>query len=150
MNTPRHKYRLARWSLAIVWWVVFVCVAQNSGIFSVCQLSYNLNGSESLQQSVQPSSQQSAQSTVPASYQGSDLDVTTSQAQHSNLSEECELTKHLLNIHQHQVDDYPLIMFLVALFLLSLTVVGRDSYSSLTEPIVPKRRTHLRLCIFRE
>ncbi|WP_295893856.1 copper resistance protein [uncultured Vibrio sp.] len=132
MKTPRHKYKLARWSLAIVWWVVFVCVAQNSGIFQVCQLGYT----------------SSSVSSGSVSYL--EDSASLAQKEEGGFTQECELSKQLLNAHQHQVDDYPLIMFIVALFILSMLVARPYSYSSFTEPIVPKRRTHLRLCVFRE
>ncbi|MCK6263403.1 hypothetical protein KP803_08940 [Vibrio sp. ZSDE26] len=130
MQISQSKYKLARWSLAIVWWVVFVCVAQNSGFFQVCSVGYSIESPTFSKELV----------TVKT---GSNSDTT-------GVTQECELSKQLLNHYQHQVDDYPLMMFVFALLFIATLMSLPNNFASFTEPIVPKRRPHLILCVFRE
>ncbi|MGF1718987.1 copper resistance protein [Vibrio kyushuensis] len=144
MKTPQNKYRLARWSLAIVWWVVFVCVAQNAGFFQVCSINYSLDTNGYSQET------NGYAQVTPVSTPLNTASSLGAQQEDSNLTQECELSKQLLNAHQHQIDDYPLMMFIFALLFIALLMSLPGNFSSFTEPIVPKRRTHLTLCVFRE
>lgn len=121
MTPTRNRHKLAKWSFTLVWWVIFVCLAQNAGVFNLCSLNYSL-----------------------------EEQIISSGNQKENVSEQCDLSEKLINAHFHQLDDAPLLMFIFALFIFAWFMPLPTHFAPFTEPIVHKRRIHLTLCVFRE
>ncbi|MDA0147114.1 copper resistance protein [Vibrio sp. LaRot3] len=89
-------------------------------------------------------------SSCPAK-QSADYTVVDVSASTDDLSQECQLSEHLINFDQHQIMDFALIMQIIALAIILWLLTSTGSLSSATEPILHKgRRIHLKLCVFRE
>lgn len=127
MQLALYRHKFLRWPLIFVWWVIFVCAANNMGLLSSCSLPLGESVSNSAQQ------------------------VQAEQQDKNGLTDKCDLSEHLVHFEQHQVGDHALIMQIFTV-LLVIGLLLSFSYTSLfTEPILHKgRRLHLKLCVFRE
>lgn len=121
MDRRVNRHQNAKWSLWLVMLVIFVCAGQNTGIVSSCPLN----------------------SQIIIESPG---DLSTS---FPVVEKKCELTDHLLQLHQQSL-DYALVSFSTLFLLIALFVGSPFRVPVLTEPIPPTRRRHLTLCVFRE
>lgn len=114
-------------TLFLVGWVFAICFMQNSSLFSVCSFK---------QSAFEPASVASI----------------TANADHKQdeLTEPCDLTEKLLNSAKLNLEHLMVFSFVFALSILTWLGLTRPQAPSFTEPIVPKARVHLRLCVFRE
>ncbi|MDF2183457.1 hypothetical protein O1O06_01545 [Grimontia hollisae] len=87
MHSRSTKHR-AQWALTFVWWVIFVCLSQNAGLFHVCPLKTDA---------------------VPG------LSQQTPQANESTASGDCELTEHMLSSSTFNWDNITLSLFVLVL-----------------------------------
>ncbi|USH03144.1 hypothetical protein K6Q96_03780 [Grimontia kaedaensis] len=122
MQTKSAKLR-AQWALTFVWWVVFVCLSQNAGLFNVCPQK-NLNASELSQESTQ--------------------------IKDSAAAGDCELTEQLLSSSKIGWEDITLSLFVWVLLFFGFLPLIRLKTDAQTEPIHSPYRLHLKLCVFRE
>lgn len=67
-----------------------------------------------------------------------------------DLSEPCDLTEKLLASGQLSLDHIMVFSFLIVLAIVTWLIQTRPAFSAFTEPILPKSRVHLRICVFRE
>lgn len=132
------RHRSAQWSLLLVMLVVFLCAGQRAGLLLSCPFQVaageqaaamdRLQGIVASQQ-LQPSPAQSKQTT--------------------DVQQSCDLTDHLLQLHQQSLGHA--LIFAVTLLLLLPQLIGSPyRVPLLTEPVPPRRRRHLTLCVFRE
>ncbi|MGD8172732.1 copper resistance protein [Vibrio sp. TRT 21S02] len=129
MNTSRQRHRFTKWSLALVWWVICVCLANNIGLLNACPVKYQ-DDNQVIQQVLQ-----------------NDDQVTNN----TDIADKCSLSEHLINFDQHQVADHALIMQILALVLILWLLSTSEYRPSPTTPTLYKgRRLHLQLCVFRE
>lgn len=114
-------------TLFLVGWVFAICFMQNSSLYSVCSFK---------QSAFEPASVASI----------------TANADHKQdeLTEPCDLTEKLLNSAKLNLEHLMVFSFVFALSILTWLGLTRPLAPSFTEPIVPKARVHLRLCVFRE
>lgn len=120
------REKSARLSLALVCWVVLLCLGQNVGAVSACELKY---------QAIQNVAQDSVQRV------NSDQD---------GVSKKCDLSEHLIQVQQHHLDDVVVTGFIFAFVLIAWLLTYYVSFQRFTEPIPYKGRLHLTFCVFRE
>ncbi|MFB9216482.1 hypothetical protein [Vibrio sinaloensis] len=126
MMKPAKQSQSAKLTLLLVGWVFVVCLLQNSALFNVC------------------------------SFKHSALDKGTAEAwvmsgeSRQDLSEPCDLTEKLLASGQLSLDHIMVFSFLIVLAIVTWLIQTRPAFSAFTEPILPKSRVHLRICVFRE
>jgi len=125
MSRKVNRHQSAKWSLWLVLLVVFVCSGQNTGLISSCPLYAQTNTQTSIE---------------------SPDDVAAPSAA---VEKKCDLTDHLLQLHQQSL-DHTLISFSILFLLIALFIGSPFRVPVLTEPIPPTRRRHLTLCVFRE
>ncbi|NRB67163.1 MAG: hypothetical protein HRU48_07295 [Vibrio sp.] len=112
---------MARITLLLVGWVFAVCFMQNTSIISIC------------------------------SFKQSALTDTTQLTDNSDgIQKQCDLTEKLLSSAKVNLDNLMVPMFLFIVVIVAWLVRTRPEAPSFTEPIVPKPRVHLTLCVFRE
>ncbi len=123
----RHRapQKQVKWLLAVVGWVIVVCLMQNSGFVSSCSMS----------------GEQTESSFVSAE-KSHDIDAKS--------TNKCELSEKLIQFAKHHCG-----LFIVVLFVgIALVAVCRPgAFAQLrqwTEPIPYKHRAHLTFCVFRE
>ncbi|MCW8328594.1 hypothetical protein MD588_07210 [Photobacterium sp. SDRW27] len=128
MNRKVNRHHIARWSLGLVMLVIFVCSGQNTGIVPSCPL----NTHSTVELSANDSSSKTIRDTDSA-----------------DADKQCELTDHLLQLHQL---SFELALISISILFLLITLFTGHPYRVpvLTEPIPPTRRRHLTLCVFRE
>ncbi len=123
-----HKQSIARQSILLVIMVLTVCLWQRAGLGATCPINtdpiasgYTLSGEADNQQN-QP-------------------EITDT---------ECELSNHLIQA-QSQLIDPGLLLIPILLLILAWPRAGISiTFPFLTEPITPRRRHHLVLCVFQE
>nr|WP_216600588.1 hypothetical protein [Vibrio alginolyticus] len=120
----RSQSNIARWTLALVAWVIVICLSKNAGFYQSCPLI----GEQ-----------------VTAEH-------ATAQQQKSEkgLTKQCELSEKLIQVSQNHLDSFIVPLFLFTLVLLSISGGERNAFRHHTEPIPDKYRVHLKLCVFRE
>nr|WP_240537354.1 hypothetical protein [Vibrio sp. CUB2] len=120
----RSQSNIARWTLALVAWVIVICLSKNAGFYQSCPL---------IGVQVTP-------------------EHATAQQQKSEkgLAKQCELSEKLIQVSQNHLDSFIVPLFLFAFVLLSITSTERNAFRHHTEPIPDKYRVHLKLCVFRE
>ncbi|WP_319554670.1 hypothetical protein [uncultured Vibrio sp.] len=123
----RHRApdKQAKWLLAIIGWVIVVCLMQNSGFVSSC----SMNGEQT-------------ESSYASSEKTHDIEAKS--------ANKCELSEKLIQFAKHHLG-----LFIVVLFVgITLAAVCRRGvFAQLrqwTEPIPYKHRVHLTFCVFRE
>ncbi|UXI04377.1 hypothetical protein [Photobacterium sp. TY1-4] len=129
MNHPLTRYRSAQWSLVLVMLVIFLCSGQRAGLLMACPFKA-------------VAAEHSADSYPSQQLQRQD-------GQSSDVLPSCDLTDHLLQIHQQSL-GHALIYTVTLLLLLPLLIGSPFRVPQLTEPIPTRRRRHLILCVFRE
>ncbi|MBY7968842.1 hypothetical protein KW445_04210 [Vibrio fluvialis] len=118
----RLKYAaMARITLLLVGWVFAICFMQNTSIISMCSFK---------------------QSVVTDTIQLSDIS--------DDVQKQCELTEKLLSSAKVNLDNMMVPMFLLFVIIVAWLTRVRPETPSFTEPIIPKSRVHLILCVFRE
>ncbi|EMI4393224.1 hypothetical protein V6473_003086 [Vibrio parahaemolyticus] len=124
-GTPQKR---AKWLLAMIGWVIVVCLMQNSGLVSACSMSDD-------------------QTLVSAL---SSNDAHAVKADKVKEPSKCELSEKLIQFTQHQLEAFIVVLFigivLAAVWRCSAFVNARQW----TEPIYDKHRIHLTFCVFRE
>lgn len=63
---------------------------------------------------------------------------------------ECELSNHLIQAQSQLIELGALLAPLLLLILAWFCTGSKVTFPSLTEPIIPRRKHHLMLCVFRE
>lgn len=132
MSKAVNRSQTARYTLLLVMAVIFVCSGQNFGFASACTLN-----SSSTHEDTQ------AKQTV------TQHTVTDNSSTDSSEQGHCSLADHLLQMHQHSVDHAIVSLFVIVLALLIYAAFTKAT-PVFTEPIAPRRRRHLTLCVFRE
>ncbi|EKA3120667.1 hypothetical protein REH77_04220 [Vibrio alginolyticus] len=128
--TKRHHtpHKRAKWLLAIIGWVVVVCLMQNSGFASSCSMKY-----ETEAPAVSLTDERSSVKSID-----------------TKETSKCELSEKLIQFSQHQLDVFIVVLF-VGLFASAIWLcsayIGAQHW---TEPIGRKYRVHLTFCVFRE
>ncbi|MCL9783431.1 hypothetical protein M9194_18555 [Vibrio sp. S4M6] len=112
---------MARITLLLVGWVFAICFLQNTSLISMCTFK-----------------QSALNENLKLKDDGTDL------------QEQCDLTEKLLCSAKVNLDNTMVPMFWVFVIIVAWLVQVRPEASSFTEPIVPKSRVHVTLCIFRE
>ncbi|MDV6251777.1 hypothetical protein [Vibrio sp. EA2] len=125
ISRHRAPHKQAKWLLAIIGWVIVVCLMQNSGFVTSCSMK----------------GEQVASSVVSAE---------KSHDTEAKSANKCELSEKLILFAKHHLG-----FFIVVLFVgISLVAVCRrdtfSPFSQWTEPIRHKHRVHLTFCVFRE
>ena len=123
----RHRapQKQAKWLLAIIGWVIVVCLMQNSGFVSSCSMD--------------------GETVASASVAEEKVHDTKSKS-----ANKCELSDKLIQFAKHHLGLFIVILF-VGITLVA--VCRRGVFAQLrqwTEPIPYKHRVHLTFCVFRE
>lgn len=129
------RHRCAQVSLLLVMLVVFLCSGQRAGLILGCpfKVAAAEQAAETGTLQVMSTLQQS-----PAQHK-----------QTTDVEKSCDLTDHLLQLHQQSLSHA--LLYAVTLLLLLPQLIGSPyRVPLLTEPIPPQRRRHLTLCVFRE
>ncbi|MEJ2766406.1 hypothetical protein VV869_20835 [Photobacterium sp. MCCC 1A19761] len=129
MKQPLTRYRSAQWALVLVMLVIFLCSSQRAGLLMACPLK--------------------AVAAEHTTDSHSSQKLPHHDGQSSDVLHSCDLTDHLLQIHQQSL-GHALIYTITLLLLLPLFIGSPFRVPLLTEPIPPRRRRHLILCVFRE
>ena len=119
------------WTIMVFSIMVLLCLAQNSGVFSV----FNQLGASSMSQ---------------PSEIGTGLDIDSADSKHKDTElTQCELSEKSLRVC---LDEPPLMPLLVLLFILPfIPLVSRVLQRALDTPVLPRpRRIHLSFCRFQE
>ena len=123
-----HKQSIARQCLLLVAMVLAVCLWQRAGLGSTCP--------------------------VQADHLASGFIVSFESGIQQDSSEsddtECELSNHLVQAQSQLIEFGALFVPLLMLILAWLCTGNRTTFPLLTEPIAPRRRHHLVLCVFQE
>lgn len=112
---------MARITLLLVGWVFAICFMQNTSIISMCSFK-----------------QPALTDTIQLTDNG------------DGIQKQCDLTEKLLSSAKVNLDNMMVPMFLFIVVIVAWLVRSRPEAPSFTEPIVPKSRVHLTLCVFRE
>ncbi|KXF81265.1 hypothetical protein [Enterovibrio coralii] len=114
----------AQWALTLVWWVVFVCLSQNAGLFQTCSLKSSPVASQVTQQ--------------------------TDQASNEN-HENCALSEKLLSASKDHWENITLSLFVFVFLFIGWQSAQKHFLGFIpSEPILPPYRRHLTFCVFRE
>ncbi|WP_390502417.1 hypothetical protein [Vibrio harveyi] len=122
-----------KWLLALIGWVIVVCLLKNSGLMFSCAMQYDSNTTSVLVDG------------------GRVNDVTKiERADSGHDTGKCELSEKLIQFAQQQLETMVVVLF-IGLFVLAVwrccTFANQRQW---TEPIIHKYRVHLTLCVFRE
>ncbi|ELU8564434.1 hypothetical protein SD467_004466 [Vibrio parahaemolyticus] len=124
-HTPRQR---AKRLLAVICWVVIVCLLQNSGFALSCSLEY-----------------ETASPAVSFTDEGSNLKSIDAKE-----TSKCELSEKLIQFSQHQLDAFIVVLFVGLLASAIWTCCAYIRAQHWTEPIGRKYRVHLTFCVFQE
>jgi hypothetical protein len=138
MSFGVRNHRIAKWSLVMVWLVIVVCLGQRAGFISSCPMSADNRSSEA---SIINEKTASSKWGSTANTSDSNIDGAT--------DKQCDMTDHLLQVHQHSF-EHALIFISLLIVVLAWLSTMQYRIPVLTEPIPPTRRLHLTLCVFRE
>ncbi|MGF1861887.1 hypothetical protein C9J48_05710 [Photobacterium profundum] len=122
----------------MVWLVIVVCLGQRAGFISSCPMSADNRSSET---SIINEKTASSKWGATANTSDSNIDGAT--------DKQCDMTDHLLQVHQHSF-EHALIFISLLIVVLAWLSTMQYRIPVLTEPIPPTRRLHLTLCVFRE
>jgi len=122
----------------MVWLVIVVCLGQRAGFISSCPVSADNRSSEA-----------SLFSGLPANAELVSTPYTSDSSIDGTTDKQCDMTDHLLQVHQHSFEHALIFISLLIVVLAWLSTV-QYRIPVLTEPIPPTRRLHLTLCVFRE
>lgn len=138
MSFGVRNHHIAKWSLVMVWLVIVVCLGQRAGFISSCPMSADNRSSEA---SLFNDQHANAELVSTANTSDSSIDGAT--------DKQCDMTDHLLQVHQHSF-EHALIFISLLIVVLAWLSTMQYRIPVLTEPIPPTRRLHLTLCVFRE
>ncbi|MFK0573598.1 hypothetical protein [Endozoicomonas sp.] len=129
-SQPQKQF-IARRFILLVCMVLAVCLWQRAGFGSTCPLKADhfTSGFFFSSEANHPDHQQDASESTDT---------------------ECELSNHLIQAKSQLIEPGILLIPLLLLILAWLCAGNRTTFPSLTEPIIPRRRHHLVLCVFRE
>ncbi len=127
MIKQRHPIKTARITLLLVGWVCAICFMQNSAFFNVCAFK-----------------------TAALSEQTKVMVASADVSEKAELGEQCDLTEKLLSSAKLNLEHLMVFSFILLLAIVAWLAQTRSQFASFTEPIVPKTRIHLTLCVFRE
>ncbi|WP_051563825.1 hypothetical protein [Enterovibrio calviensis] len=128
----------AQWALTLVWWVVFVCLSQNAGLFNVCGINspvLSIDGASSTQSTSQASNLTSQ--------------PMTNQANPTSAGH-CELSENLVQLSSSTWESATFTMWVLAFAILAWLLSTSTFVPKTIEPIPPPRRLHLTFCVFKE
>lgn len=129
-SQPR-KAAIARQSILLVCMVLAVCLWQRAGLGTTCPINAGHYSSGFLFTS--------------------EIDQLDHQKGATESTDtKCELSSHLIQAQSQLIDLGILLAPLVLLILAWLCSGSQFTFRSLTEPIIPRQRHHLMLCVFRE
>ncbi|HHF2856007.1 hypothetical protein WMQ43_13510 [Vibrio diabolicus] len=128
--TKRHHtpHKRVKWLLAIIGWVVVVCLMQNSGFASSCSMKY-----ETISPAVSLTDEGSSVKSIDA-----------------KETSKCELSEKLIQFSQHQLDAFIVVLFVGLLASAIWMCCAYIRAQHWTEPIGRKYRVHLTFCVFQE
>jgi hypothetical protein len=138
MSFGVRNHRIAKWSLVMVWLVIVVCLGQRAGFISSCPMSADNRSSEA---SLFNDQHANAELVSTTNTNDSSIDGAT--------AKQCDMTDHLLQVHQHSF-EHALIFISLLIVVFAWLSTMQYRIPVLTEPIPPTRRLHLTLCVFRE
>ncbi|UTV29779.1 hypothetical protein [Photobacterium atrarenae] len=128
------RHRCAQVSLLLVMLVVFLCSGQRAGLILGCPFKV-------------AAAVQTAE--IGTSHAMAPQHSPTQHKQTTDVEKSCDLTDHLLQLHQQSLGHA--LLYAVTLLLLLPQLIGTPyRVPLLTEPIPPPRRRHLTFCVFRE
>ena len=123
-----HQRSIARQCILLVGMVLAVCLWQRAGLSSTCPINADHIASGFM----------------------SSLDSGIQQDIPEAVDTECELSNHLIQAQLQLIEPGALLVPLLLLILAWLRTGNRITLPFLTEPILPRRRHHLVLCVFQE
>ncbi len=121
-NSPQKQ---AKWLMALVGWVLAVCLIQNAGIVSSCPMKSDYAGFA-----------------VVADETGQDVKAKG--------VTKCELSEKLIQFAKHHLELFIAILFVGITFIAVSRLGAFTQIKQWTEPIPGKHRVHLTFCVFRE
>ncbi|MGP8307671.1 hypothetical protein [Vibrio sp. YIC-376] len=127
LSVSRHNapQKQAKWLLALIGWVLVVCLMQNSGFVASCSVK--------------------GEPTATSVLAGEKIHDVKAKG-----VSKCELSEKLIQFSKHHLELFIVILF-VSVTLVA--VCRRGVFAQLrqwTEPIPNKHRVHLTFCVFRE
>ncbi|WP_045497069.1 hypothetical protein [Vibrio hyugaensis] len=117
-----------KWFLALIGWVIVVCLMKNSGLMFSCAMQYD--------------------SSSASVFIGDEVKIVKAEKGHD--TSKCELSEKLIQFAQQQLETLVVVLFVGILALVVWRCCAFASIRQWTEPIVQKYRVHLTLCVFRE
>lgn len=117
-----------KWLLALIGWVIVVCLMKNSGLMFDCPMQSELSAESIL----------------------IDGEAKTVKTESGYGLDKCELSEKLIQFAQQQLETLVIALFVGFFTLVVWRGCAVASKRLWTEPIPPKYRVHLTLCVFRE
>lgn len=117
-----------KWFLALIGWVIVVCLMKNSGLMFSCAMQYDSSSTSVLI--------------------GDEVKIVKAEKGHD--TSKCELSEKLIQFAQQQLETLVVVLFVGIFVLVVWRCCAFASKRQWTEPIVQKYRVHLTLCVFRE
>ncbi|PMO50783.1 hypothetical protein BCT11_04125 [Vibrio sp. 10N.222.52.B12] len=119
-----------KWFLALIGWVIVVCLMKNSGLMFSCAMQYDSSSSST------------------SVLIGDEVKIVKAEKGHD--TSKCELSEKLIQFAQQQLETLVVVLFVGIFALVVWRCCAFASKRQWTEPIVQKYRVHLTLCVFRE
>ena len=117
-----------KWLLALIGWVIVVCLMKNSGLMFSCAMQYDASSTSAVV--------------------GDEVKIVKAESGHD--TSKCELSEKLIQFAQQQLETMVVVLF-IGLFVLAVwRCCAFANQRQWTEPIIHKYRVHLTLCVFRE
>ena len=117
-----------KWLLALIGWVIVVCLMKNSGLMFSCAMQYDASSTSAVV--------------------GDEVKIVKAESGHD--TSKCELSEKLIQFAQQQLETMVVVLF-IGLFVLAMwRCCAFANQRQWTEPIIHKYRVHLTLCVFRE
>ncbi len=117
-----------KWLLALIGWVIVVCLMKNSGLMFSCAMQYDASSTSAVV--------------------GDEVKIVKAESGHK--SGKCELSEKLIQFAQQQLETLVVVLFVGIFALVVWRCCAFASKRQWTEPIARKYRVHLTLCVFRE
>ena len=116
-----------KWLLALIGWVIVVCLMKNSGLMFSCAMQYDASSTSAVV--------------------GDEVKIVKAEKGHD--TSKCELSEKLIQFAQ-QLETLVVVLFVGIFALVVWRCCAFASKRQWTEPIGRKYRVHLTLCVFRE
>ena len=117
-----------KWLLALIGWVIVVCLMKNSGLMFSCAMQYDASSTSAVV--------------------GDEVKIVKAESGHD--TSKCELSEKLIQFAQQQLETLVVVLFVGIFALVVWRCCAFANKRQWTEPIVPKYRVHITLCVFRE